>query len=1111
MNRLNRWLSLGLVLTLGFLVGMLGFSLWDKMPSTVERIAWSPEAQWIAPQDPSYRFYARRTFYLADTAQAAWLQISADDDFILYVNGKDITREISTLNNSLGLGSRLSESSQNFNDSVEYHVNTGAFYLLTNARDWKLTTYIDLTSYLRPGKNTIALAIQKSRQNPRVVVQGAVYPVQEAAPINISTGATPWQISTLSENRQELQWFDPDFPDQSWPEAKAVGSVQEATYSRLSRHLFDRFLQGAWIAGTESPQGEVWLRGTWQIPQKRLSRAFIRFAGDGEYALLINGLLVNRYGVSDSNQLHMYEVTNFLKTGDNTLAVRLARPLDPDWSSARKGSLTQNSSLGFFLDGWVETKQNSITAPIATDSTWSALTQPISGWTEGSEDQGQPAIVLESPNPQEFQRKFEGNAYLLNYPDYLLHQSLWQLGAIDCALICAWGLGWFWLGRRKGWWDSFSAGAGLLLPGTLFLIGIGLLKHRYAESELGLLFVQPQSTPLILLGFVGVVSLTLLWNQIGRRPQNHYGTGLETLPRWGVWFLLGGIACVSLSLATGGIANSWSLSIFLVSLGFGGIVVLTLLWSHVRWQFQDGFNAVFQAWPSWGQWFLLVLIVSIGFGLRVYDLGFQNLDTDESISFDAIRGILHTGAPEATSGIWYTRSPFYHYMVALWLRLVGDSAVNVRFLSALWGTAALVFAFILARKITGKVWVALVVTALLAIDPWQLWYSRFIRFYQVLQFMSLVSFWSFYKGFIEREGRRYQYLFFVVLTLTLLSQEVTITLLPCFLIGFLFFYRPFRLSVDWPILAGSFMVMAIYAYDVIFFSIRCLTPWIALGSSTESYLKPHLRDVAGFIACLFVGPTRMYTLFSFFFFLGFVYFLKRRNAKLIFFFSVVLIYLVILTLLLYQITPRYTFPIYPLFLILSVHSAGCLMESLGRRFELILKGSLPLKHLALACTVLLLVSNIEPARVLAGYQDAFVRRNIQVFEYIRDRREPEDVVVSPTAPGAAIILGHLDYTIPGVLPLDNLYSHDGRVIERVGRGVVISNLDQMSHVLEKAKRVWIHLDDAKENSYDSEVLEYLQTIGKPVMETFGARLRLWQQDDGLLPRIPNQGKDLGNY
>ncbi|MHC5731747.1 MAG: glycosyl transferase, partial [Nostoc sp.] len=111
------------------------------------------------------------------------------------------------------------------------------------------------------------------------------------------------------------------------------------------------------------------------------------------------------------------------------------------------------------------------------------------------------------------------------------------------------------------------------------------------------------------------------------------------------------------------------------------IIAYIFVWMQRRGQspisvLQNKFNLLQQKWTIWGEWIFLILIVSIGFGLRVYNLGFIDLDPDENTSLDAARGILRTGAPIATSGIWYTRGPFYHYLLALWLRLVGDSIVN---------------------------------------------------------------------------------------------------------------------------------------------------------------------------------------------------------------------------------------------------------------------------------------------------------------------------------------------------------------------------------------------------------------------------------------------------
>ncbi|WP_257235969.1 hypothetical protein [Nostoc sp. 'Peltigera malacea cyanobiont' DB3992] len=315
MERSQRWLPLGLILALGLLLGSLMFSIWEKIPTSVERVDWSKQAQWIAPQIPNYRFYTRNTFNLPDSATAGWLRISADNQFILYVNGRQVARENSVLSSSLGLGATRPLPFQNVNESISYTLRATPSFTLASSNDWKLTAYVDLTRYLRPGKNVIALEIQKGKTNPRVVVEGAVYPTDDAIPISLSTGETTWRVSNLSETRQSLQWFDRDFSDENWPEAKVLGSVREATYSRLSKNLFDRTLQGNLIAGNQSSQGQVWLRGGWQIPTDGISRAYIRFAGQGAYSLLLNGNLINNYRTENGNQLHLLEVTKFIRSG----------------------------------------------------------------------------------------------------------------------------------------------------------------------------------------------------------------------------------------------------------------------------------------------------------------------------------------------------------------------------------------------------------------------------------------------------------------------------------------------------------------------------------------------------------------------------------------------------------------------------------------------------------------------------------------------------------------------------------------------------------------------------------------------------------------------------
>ncbi|GAP93821.1 glycosyltransferase family 39 protein [Leptolyngbya sp. NIES-2104] len=1144
---LSRWLSIGIISTLGVLLGLSIFAL-IYTPVHLESVQWSPEAQWVSASQPSYKIYLRRTEKLNYAPEAAWLKISADSDFIVYVNGQAVLRETNLLNQSRGLGLQLSDRFQRLSDSRSYDFRHRPAYWYGGSPDWKLTAYLELTRYLRAGKNVIAIVVENPRRSPRVVIEGVIYPSRKlSSAIHLTTGETPWLVSTLPKNRQGIFWYDSELPDEDWETAKALGTVQEKTYSRLTDTIFDRLLSGAWITGQESQNGELWLRREWNISEQP-HRAFVRFAANGRYSLMINHRMVRRVGVVNSHQVRIHEVTEFLKPGRNIVAVRASRPI------AQEAISTDPSPLSFFLDGWVEKahglslsqanplrssseafasdtaapgenelevdspqsldqdetqplneeteleespiettpddadaendeqrtdlalrsaaspptpdRDPRIVSPIVTDENWQVSDRAIPGWFEGA-GAGNTARVVGLPNPSRVQRRYEGNADLYDYPRYLGYRSLLQAAGVGFALFWAWMLGRFRLKQKQSNWDYLIVGAGLLLPGTVFLATVGLLKHRFTEVERGLFFIQPQSLPLTLLGFVGIVGLTFVWNRRSNsRPEeprsivygSHFGGfNLETLPRWE---------------------------------------------SRPKLKFASS-----TVWQS----VLFILIFGFAFVLRLYDLDFQALDTDEGVSLDAIRGILRTGVPIATSGIWYSRGPFYHYAVALWLSLFGDSATNARLLSVFLGQATLIAVFLLARKVTGKVWIALVVVAILAVDPMEIWYSRNIRFYQLTQLLDVIVFGAFIKGFIDRSGRWYQYLFFVALTLMLISQEVTVVLLPCFFLGFWYFYRPFRLSEDWRIVVGSVMAMGIYVFNGIFFIIKCLTPWVVLASTTDSYLKPHLWQVTAFVNCLFVGPTRMYTLYGFFFLLGFVYTIWRRDGKLFFLFSNVLLSVLFLTLLLYQVAIRYVYTFYPIFIILAVYSAIVVMQALGSHYERVLGGQLPLRKLATGFVVLLLFLNLEVDRVFAGYQDMVTRRSTDAFEYIRDHRQPGDLIIAHTPSVATGISGAVDYVLPSnwAIPFDSVYLREGQVVDRAGGGQLLSNLDQMSHILEGTNRIWIQLDEERELRNDPNFIQFFQTLGEPVLETFGSRLRLWERKEGVLPRVPNQGRDLG--
>ena len=1120
----NIWLALGIIITLGSMLGMLCFITFDKLPTPIKQVDWSPNAQWITVPQESYRLYARKDLYLQGQVESAWLRLSGDNSFILYINGQQVARQSTNANSSEPFTGNSSLPFQEINDALSYKV-VGEHRHIDFPRNWKLTYYVNLIPYLNPGQNVLAVEVQDPRKLPSLVVEGYIYPSEpSASQISLATGSTDWKVSNMDQSHENSLWSDVGFPDENWENAKVIGPVSDPTFSRLSKNLFARLLKSNWISGLENAQQQEWLFGNWQ-KSTEVGRAYVRFAGKGSYALLINGKLVrstlsasaqtvsanaaaNPVSMGSSNynswdNLLMYEVTDFLHPGNNSIVVHLAKLFDSNIDSV---------PLSFSLDGWVETQKGLIIDQVATDKDWLSLDGPPSNWSKKISD-GKPVSLNGPVDVQSLTPEFAGNAYLTNFPDFLIRAIFWQITSVACTLFLTWLLGYFWLDRQDNFPVALTAGAAFILPGTLFLVGINLMKYRYAESERSLLFEQPQSNLVIFIAFCIVVISTLLSSVI--KQQKMESTIQKTLnlslSRLGLWSLWGMLAFYILGLA-GGLRFS---GLILGCLLLGLIALTSEFWSILYTQFQKRLIFLTPFWQAKKQVILVVLVILIGFILRIIDLGWRPIDSDESTSLDAISGILRTGAPMATSGIWYTRGPLFHYLEGAWLSIVGFSKVNARFLVAIIGTIALVVTFFFAKKLTGKFWLALLITGILAIDPWELVISRNVRFYQTVQLTTLLSFYFFYRGFIYQEGRKYQYLFFVCLTLSLLTQEGSMTQIPCYLIGFLCFYKPFVLKKDWKLATSFVLALVIYSFDGIFFMIKCLTEPVGQSGGTGAPIAFHLLNVAGFTQGFLVGNSRINTLYSLMFFAGFIYFLKRRDKYIVFLFASVLIFVLDLTLLVIQISPRYTVQYYPFLIILSVYSAYRILQSLANRFEMAINYHLPLKQIGLIFFALFVFFNIEPNRVIAAYKDTLYRNDDVVFQYIKEHRQPGDVVMANLPAAASVQLHGLDYYLPTKveLSLDEDYWNNGRLIERNAGGILVDNMDRLMNVFQKEHRIWIQLDENSPpaNPAQLQLYNYLRTVSKPVYETLGVQLRLWESNDGKFIGVPNKGHDFGAY
>jgi uncharacterized membrane protein len=116
---------------------------------------------------------------------------------------------------------------------------------------------------------------------------------------------------------------------------------------------------------------------------------------------------------------------------------------------------------------------------------------------------------------------------------------------------------------------------------------------------------------------------------------------------------------------------------------------------------------------------------------------------DESVTVKDVNGsfaqMLHRVVNHEAS------PPFYFVCLWIWRQLVGDTAVDLRALSALAGSITIVLAFSVARRSIGAR-AGLILAALVAISPALVYYSTEMRMYGVLVLIAGIGFDAFLRA-----------------------------------------------------------------------------------------------------------------------------------------------------------------------------------------------------------------------------------------------------------------------------------------------------------------------------------------------------------------------------
>ena len=162
------------------------------------------------------------------------------------------------------------------------------------------------------------------------------------------------------------------------------------------------------------------------------------------------------------------------------------------------------------------------------------------------------------------------------------------------------------------------------------------------------------------------------------------------------------------------------------------------------------------------QYGALFLIVLIGLGLRLYDLGSESLWRDEISSLQAaqldLRQIVDNRAADF-------HPPFYYFVLHYWLKLFGSSEFAARLLSALCGIVSIVLICRIGTLLFSER-LGLLSALIFALAEFQVHYAQEVKGYALFTLLNLCSFY-FFILLLQQRARSYAlgYVFFTVLLL----------------------------------------------------------------------------------------------------------------------------------------------------------------------------------------------------------------------------------------------------------------------------------------------------------------------------------------------------------
>lgn len=984
-------------------------------------------AEWIGVEK-SRQFVGcfRKDFQIASEVEGAWMAVTSDGGFELLCNGNPVGAQTywrPTRNFQNG----LTESGQRLiggEPLVAY--NFPREYQWSGHRNDGLVIYFDLGPFLKKGKNTLALDLEARIENPEIIAFGEIF-LRGGQEIKIQTDRS-WKAEAVPPELSQNEWSKPLHDVSGWRSAE-VREGSRSFKSAVSPGLFDRVHEGSWIRSRTADGGGDFITRF----KAEEGDGLIKVLTQGDYWMWLNGKLVKPGGAAKKGYCG----------AEWDLAWQGRRPLatppillDPDETASffggerfldpRHGDPTENDFKRF-----ENTLNRTRERPNQTGDNL---------LDDGDVERGRlqdPYGFFEEPvTPVPHSLLRERNKATLQGFDLT---DVLQPGEneLRLRLVGSSGLGY-----------EGSQAARFAVLGSHFS-----WQERMAGGEVEVeegLSIRAQDLPE--LEFMGQVRSENGWGRVSAvlvcifLISFVFGERLRFLRPFAVVF------CLLLSLA---VLFQWSFEersevIFFLSPMWGWMAVgvalaLTLLlgraWFNPRW------------WDArWTCGLLLILV----FLLRAWEVDYQPIDDDEYASIQAVLSIAETGKPQIADEIWYSRSPLYHYGAAVFVKLFGPNIWSLRFYSIFLSVATGWLVWLLAKRYFRDSWLAGLALIVFALHPFLIFSGHIARFYQQQQLMVILMLHLFVQGFLVGRSIWYRAGAILVFAFAVLSQEISISFVPVFLVLYLLFGRgvPFH----WDLKSVLYIVLAslMVVVDVILFQVKCLTRSVGVSPNVEATLAPTFWEL-GNLTSMFIGYSRLHVFLSFFYLVSLVYTLRRGAPRLITLHLMLLVSVVAFNLIITSVSFRYMYSIIPLWILLSVHGVRVVSDwtvsQTGRRsfyqIRWVVAG--------------MMVLSFAPWRVLDSYDEKILGDPITSLAYVRrELREEDKVMITEPHPHAAKIeVGRVDYDLVIPILYDFTYNDEGVLRDRNGNAEVVNRMAQLQEIFTTQKRVWVIVNREK--------------------------------------------------